>query len=541
MIQSAINMGILVLLAIFMSTMVILTFMQENSEPVAPVSTSNTILVTAHDSPEELKVLADYICDGTADQVEIQRALNALGSAGGTVTLTEGTFQLDSNLNIPSNVVLEGQGPDATWLSWSSGRIMCEAQQNVVLRDFKTTGTGAIFLYNSDHVKVHNVTATVDNSFYGGAFFLYVGNDVMEDIEFVNCKAIDCGRHGWQSAGEGSPRVIRNIRYIDCEAINCGRYSQYSPHGQWTCGFQLAENADVEDCQVIRCYAEGNLEAGFIVEAAPKKTRFVLQDCVSKNNGQKPDDYYNGPDEGMSGCLFGAGFWIDGDMTLINCTAADNRKYGFAVWSSSSYTSLYNSTDAGSEIGHQPDRTDDVYRPLEGSHGIPVESGYQMQRKTSTYNGTSGSRENIGLSSTDPDVHLYSCTDNRSTVGFWLVETHGVYLKDCSSLNARAYAIYALEAEGVTMENLCMTYPAGVNGNGTFFGTLAHPVLNSQFDIIGQNSADVRTVYGEGGRGLTFTGVIRTDHPEPVVIRGGSDVDTSGLRILTGTEDSYWP
>ncbi|MDD2253383.1 MAG: hypothetical protein PHF71_03545, partial [Methanoculleus sp.] len=122
MIQSAINMGILVLLAIFMSTMVILTFMQENSEPVAPVSTSNTILVTAHDSPEELKVLADYICDGTADQVEIQRALNALGSAGGTVTLTEGTFQLDSNLNIPSNVVLEGQGPDATWLSWSSGR-----------------------------------------------------------------------------------------------------------------------------------------------------------------------------------------------------------------------------------------------------------------------------------------------------------------------------------------------------------------------------------------------------------------------------------
>jgi len=326
------------------------------------VQAGSALVVAAGDSSAQSKAQADYTCDSTADQVEIQRALNALGSAGGTVTLTEGTFQLDSNLNIPSNVVLEGQGPDATWLSWSSGRIMCEAQQNVVLRDFKTTGTGAIFLYNSDHVKVHNVTATVDNSFYGGAFFLYVGNDVMEDIEFVNCKAIDCGRHGWQSAGEGSPRVIRNIRYIDCEAINCGRYSQYSPHGQWTCGFQLAENADVEDCQVIRCYAEGNLEAGFIVEAAPKKTRFVLQDCVSKNNGQKPDDYYNGPEDSDSyGCLFGAGFFLHGDMTLINCTAADNRNYGYAVWYPSAYASLYNCTDTGSEIGYWLDYTSNVH------------------------------------------------------------------------------------------------------------------------------------------------------------------------------------
>ena len=326
----------------------------------AIVQAGSALVVAAGDSPALSRAQADYVCDGAADQVEIQRALSALGNAGGTVTLTEGTFHLSGNLDIPSNVVLEGKGPDATWLKWSSGRIQCQGKQNFVLRDFKTTGTGAIFLYNCNHVKVHNVTATVDSSSYGGAFFLWVSNAVMEDIEFVNCKAIDCGRHGWQSDGDGATKTIRNIRYIDCEAINCGRYSRFSPHGQWTCGFQLAENANVEDCEVIRCYAEGNYEAGFIVEAAPSKKRIVLRDCVSKNNGVKPDNYYNGPDENMYGALFGAGFWLHGDMTLINCTAEDNRKAGFAVWYPSSYTKLYNCTDTGSEIGYKFDYTDNV-------------------------------------------------------------------------------------------------------------------------------------------------------------------------------------
>ncbi|WP_292489212.1 right-handed parallel beta-helix repeat-containing protein [Methanoculleus sp. 10] len=48
-------------------------------------------------------------------------------------------------------------------------------------------------------------------------------------------------------------------------------------------------------------------------------------------------------------------------MTLINCTAEDNRKAGFAVWYPSSYTKLYNCTDTGSEVGYKFDYTDNVY------------------------------------------------------------------------------------------------------------------------------------------------------------------------------------
>ena len=324
------------------------------------VQASSALVVAASDSPETSKTRADYICDGVADQIEIQRALNALGTRGGTVSLTEGTFHLSGDLNIPSNVIFEGQGPDATWLEWSSGRVKCEWKENIILRDFKTTGTGSIYLLNCNHVKVHNITATVDDSLDGGAFYLYVGYSVMEDIEFVNCKAIDCGRHGWQNDGEGSPKTIRDVRYIDCEAINCGRYSRFAHYGQWTCGFVLAENADIEDIEVVRCYAEGSFESGFHFEAAPSKKRIVLRDCVSKSNGQKPDDYYN-PDTRTYGCTFGAGFWLHGDVTLINCTAEGNRKCGYAVWYPSSYTNLYNCVDTGSEIGYLLDWTDNVY------------------------------------------------------------------------------------------------------------------------------------------------------------------------------------
>lgn len=137
----------------------------------------------------------------------------------------------------------------------------------------------------------------------------------------------------------------------------------------------------------------------------------------------------------------------------------------------------------------------------------------------------------------DSNVHFCKCTDDGSAVGFWLFETHDIFLEGCASLNAGAYAVYALEASGVTVENLHMVNPTGVNGNSTFFGTAAHPVLSSWFDIFGKNSADVRPIYGEGGQDITFSGVIRTDHPEPVVIRGGRDIDTSRLQILAGVKD----
>ena len=53
----------------------------------------------------------DYLCDGTADQVEIIAALNALPATGGEVVILDGTYNITASINIPkNNVSIRGNG-----------------------------------------------------------------------------------------------------------------------------------------------------------------------------------------------------------------------------------------------------------------------------------------------------------------------------------------------------------------------------------------------------------------------------------------------
>ena len=219
-------------------------------------------------------------------------------------------------------------------------------------------------------------------------------------------------------------------------------------------------------------------------------------------------------------------------MTLINCTAGSNWRYGYAVWSPS--TDI-DPVDPGT--GYQFDYVDTIGASSEAAYREYLDPGYQVQGgMIALCDCMSGGNRDAELPPMDSNTYLSRCIDDGSAIGFGLFRAHDAYLEDCASLNAGAYAIYAHEVSGITVENLHMVNPTGVNGNGTFLGTITQPVINSQFNIIGQIGANVRAIYGEGGQDLTFTGVIRTDHPEPVIIRGGSDIDTSGLEILAGSE-----
>ena len=58
----------------------------------------STIIVAASDSSDKDKIIADYVCDGLNDEVEIQKAISDLNTAGtcGTVLLCDGTYFIDS-------------------------------------------------------------------------------------------------------------------------------------------------------------------------------------------------------------------------------------------------------------------------------------------------------------------------------------------------------------------------------------------------------------------------------------------------------------
>jgi len=74
-----------------------------------PKPQAATIIVAASNAlhPER----ADYQCDGVADQVEINAALAALPAAGGSIQLTEGTYNLTASIVVNrNNVAFKGQG-----------------------------------------------------------------------------------------------------------------------------------------------------------------------------------------------------------------------------------------------------------------------------------------------------------------------------------------------------------------------------------------------------------------------------------------------
>jgi hypothetical protein len=119
------------------------------------VSRSATLVVAASDASPRSKLGADYVCDGTADEVEIKAAIAALPATGGKVVLSEGTFHCDAGASVAialsdDDVVLEGQGMDVTILTfadkdgpaWGSADLGMSGARTMV-KDLTVIGCGA--------------------------------------------------------------------------------------------------------------------------------------------------------------------------------------------------------------------------------------------------------------------------------------------------------------------------------------------------------------------------------------------------------------
>lgn len=86
------------------------TVSSSNLSATHKITRSATLVIAASDSSAKSKAQADYVCDGTDDNVEIQAAIDALPTGGGTVLLLEGVFRVATDIAMRSNVTLEGTG-----------------------------------------------------------------------------------------------------------------------------------------------------------------------------------------------------------------------------------------------------------------------------------------------------------------------------------------------------------------------------------------------------------------------------------------------
>lgn len=76
----------------------------------------------------------DYLCDGIADEVEINQAIQALPSSGGFITILDGVYSITSSIILNKNISIFGYNCTINEGSSFSGDAMISCQSLAVLR-----------------------------------------------------------------------------------------------------------------------------------------------------------------------------------------------------------------------------------------------------------------------------------------------------------------------------------------------------------------------------------------------------------------------
>jgi len=152
------------------------------------------IWVASSDAPTAIKSVCQFVCDGTADEVQINLAIQSISEArGGTVKLTAGRFFLDTPVIIDRQVHLLG-----------SGRGIKLSLDNVSTA-VDTRGTALLQTTNTDVIKIQTANK-------------------LQGFQIENMLLVGYGRqnnpigHGINIAGGSDVSVMRNLSISDCYA-----------------------------------------------------------------------------------------------------------------------------------------------------------------------------------------------------------------------------------------------------------------------------------------------------------------------------------
>lgn len=276
----------------------------ENNQGQQVGDISLSITVASSNASAATRRCANYVCDGIADDVQIQAAIDALPSCGGRVVLSEGKFVISSSLTLPSNFVLEGQGNGTEIeLATSSGityMIQANTKTNITIKNLLIDGTQAtntsvgIYLYRCSYCLVQNVTVTAaqkDGILLAICDNCHVDSCVVTDsgtgeacfdlancsqVVISNCRAIDSGRNGYEIENE-----CVDITLIGCWAAGAASVG-YDVHTHASYG----ENWRIH---FIGCTATDNSVHGFYPSGESETPQYdrqvVFVDCSAYDNG----------------------------------------------------------------------------------------------------------------------------------------------------------------------------------------------------------------------------------------------------------------
>lgn len=217
----------------------------------------------------------DQLCDGTADEVQIQAAIAALPAQGGTVLIRRGDYILASTLTITqSNVILEGEGRGATTITGPA------ANQLLLINNAAVA--------DESNIRISGITFIDGQTAAAGNHCIEVkrtNNFTVENCEFRGSPST----FEWQaiewtaSGGTGFNLKIRNNRFQNCGAAE----STFGVLivGSSTQGVKVLDN-DWEDC--VACVRYDGVNTG------------VIANNTVTDNGSQPFSYISSSSANIS-------------------------------------------------------------------------------------------------------------------------------------------------------------------------------------------------------------------------------------------------
>jgi hypothetical protein len=299
---------------------------------------------------------ADYITDGTADDVQIQLAIDAVnGVGGGTVFVKAGTYDIVSSIVPCSNLIFRGAGMGATKLRCQNGSqphmITPSGVSNVIIEDFELDGNKA------NHT--------------GGFTHLIRTDSQCSHLTFRNLYMHDSNDHGVIFDPAGAPHT--NITLDNIRSEDMGVSSNASGSGFYIQG--------VTGLKATNIYSSGHVLDGFQWKTSDylQISNLITHDC------------------GRSGI-----YALNGHTNLSNFSTYNNTGDGFNIETNASGNTTMTVSNG------------DVY--LNGNNGVRIaDSSHIGLTNIKSWNNGQGGSSSAGLkllantASTLSRIHVENC------------------------------------------------------------------------------------------------------------------------------------
>jgi hypothetical protein len=156
--------------------------------------------VTKIVAPSGYTGVADYACDGTADDADINLAITAVsGAGGGIVLLLPGTYNIAASINMSSNISLRGSG-------WAT-----------ILKTANSTNIHTISISSDDNLHICDLQIDGNKANNASQTGHLIRLDTANNILLENLYVHDSGLHGIISN-----TAVTNLRIVNCRTESNG-------------------------------------------------------------------------------------------------------------------------------------------------------------------------------------------------------------------------------------------------------------------------------------------------------------------------------